>query len=105
MTGLQITIDSHARAALVPFWCVALDYEPLPPPAGHASWRDWYLSVDVPEAELGDGDCQERIPAPERVRPTTCSQVGPEPKTGKNRIHLDIFLGRELPMPERIEVV
>lgn len=105
MTGLQITIDCHDPSALVDFWCVALDYEPAPPPAGHATWRDWYLSVGVPEDELGDGDCTDRIRDPEGTRPLIWFQVVPEPKTTKNRVHLDVFLARHLPMPERIEVV
>jgi hypothetical protein len=105
MTGLQITIDCHDPSVLVGFWCVALDYEPAPPPTGHTSWRDWYLSVGVPEAELGDGDCQDRIQDPQGTRPAIWFQVVPEPKTTKNRVHLDVFLGRGLPMPERIEVV
>ena len=105
MTGLQITIDCHDPGVLVPFWCLALDYEPLPPPEGHPTWRSWYLSVGVPADELGDSDCQDRIRDPEGVRPAIWFQVVPEDKTTKNRVHLDVFLGRGLPMPQRIEVV
>ena len=105
MTGLQIAIDCHDPARLIPFWCLALDYEPMPPPDGHATWRDHYLAVGVPEDELGDSDCADRIRDPEGVRPPIWFQVVPEPKTVKNRVHLDIVLGRHLPKPERIVVV
>jgi len=105
MTGLQIAIDCRNPDALVPFWCAALDYEPTPPPEGHATWRDWYVSIGVPADELGDSDCQDRIRDPEGARPDIWFQVVPEPKTVKNRLHLDIVVGRGLPKPERIQVV
>jgi hypothetical protein len=105
MTGLQISIDCHDPAAQVRFWCLALDYEPAPPPEGHATWRDWYLSVGVPEDELGDDECQDRIQHPEGTLPPIWFQPVPEDKTVKNRVHLDVLVGRGLPMPERVRVV
>ncbi|MFN2537250.1 MAG: VOC family protein [Mycobacteriales bacterium] len=105
MTGLQIAIDCHDPSTLARFWCAALDYEPAPPPPGHETWRAWYLSIGVPEDELGDGDCQDRIQDPAGARPPIWFQVVPEAKTTKNRVHLDIVIGRGLPKPERIEVV
>lgn len=105
MTDLQITIDCADPGTLVPFWCAALDYEPLPPPEGHATWRDWYLGMGVPAEELGDSACQDRIYDPAGTRPTIWFQVVPEPKTVKNRLHLDIVIGRGLPKAERVEVV
>ena len=105
MTGLQITIDCRNPDVLVPFWCAALDYEPQPPPEGHATWRDWYLSIGVSADELGDSDGQDRIRDPEGIRPLIWFQVVPEPKTAKNRVHLDVIVGRGLPKPQRIQVV
>ena len=105
MTGLQIAIDCHDPDVLVPFWCAALDYEPTPPPGGHATWRDWYISIGVGAEELGDSNCQDRIQDPAGTRPNIWFQVVPEPKTVKNRLHLDIVIGKGLPKPQRIEVV
>lgn len=103
---MQITIDCRDPDALVPFWCLALDYRPAPAPAPHATWRDWYVSVGVPEAEL-EGDCQDRIEDPTGEGPAIWFQVVPEPKTVKNRVHLDIRLtpGRSVPVEERAAVV
>jgi hypothetical protein len=107
VTRLQITIDCQEPDVLVPFWCLALGYRPAPPPPGFATWRDWYLSVGVPEEELGDGPCQDRVEDPEGVGPLIWFQVVPEPKTVKNRVHLDLKVtgGRTVPVEERAPVV
>lgn len=105
MSGLQIAIDCADPDVLVPFWCLALDYEPMPPPEGYATWRERYLAMGVPAEELGDGDAVDRIRDPEGRRPDIWFQVVPEPKTVKNRVHLDILVGRGLPVEERRRVV
>jgi hypothetical protein len=103
VTRLQIAIDCADPDVLVPFWALALDYEPRPAPPGFATWREWYLSVGVPEEELGDGDCMDRLQDPDGVGPTIWFQVVPEPKTVKNRVHLDVYVtrSREAPLAER----
>ncbi len=107
MTAWQLTIDCTDPSPLVAFWSVALGYEPLPPPKGFATWRDWYISVGVPAEELGDGDCADRIRDPAGVRPSIWFQIVPEHKTVKNRLHLDIDVtdGRSEPMASRRPVV
>jgi hypothetical protein len=105
MTRLQIAIDCHDPGAQVRFWCLALDYEPVPPPEGHATWRDWYRGLGISEEELGDDDGQDRIRDPEGILPAIWFQVVPESKAAKNRVHLDVLVGRGLPKPERIMVV
>lgn len=90
MTRLQITIDCQDPAKQVAFWCLALGYRPKPPPEGFDTWRAWYLSVGVPEDELGDGDCQDRIEDPLGQDPPIWFQPVPEPKTVKNRVHIDV---------------
>ena len=37
---------------MVAFWQPLLGYEVPAPPPPHATWRDWYLSVGVPEKEI-----------------------------------------------------
>ncbi|MDP9183429.1 MAG: VOC family protein [Actinomycetota bacterium] len=105
--GIQIAIDCHDPEPLVAFWCLALGYRPKPPPEAFATWRAWYLSVGVPEEELGEGDCQDRVEDPTGTGPSIWFQPVPEPKTVKNRVHLDIRLSesRSVPVAERAERV
>jgi hypothetical protein len=103
--ALQLTIDCTDPDRLVPFWCLALDYEPVPPPDGHPTWRSYYLGVGVPESELGDGECLDRVQDPSGAGPLLWFQVVPEPKTVKNRVHLDVVIGRHLPKAQRKVVV
>jgi catechol 2,3-dioxygenase-like lactoylglutathione lyase family enzyme len=107
VTRLQITIDCRDPGAQVAFWCLALGYRPKPPPEGFDTWRAWYLSVGVPEDELGDGDCQDRIEDPLGEDPPIWFQPVPETKSVKNRVHLDIRLteGRHVPLEQRAAAV
>jgi hypothetical protein len=91
---LQLTIDCVDSTPMVEFWSVALDYVPAPPPEGHASWREYYLSVGVPEQELPEGDCTDRIVDPSGEGIRIWFQTVPEPRSpGKNRLHLDLYPG------------
>lgn len=49
---LQLTIDCSDPQRMVAFWAEALGYAPEPPPDGHATWRAYWVSAGVPEAEL-----------------------------------------------------
>ena len=50
----QLVIDCESPELLVDFWAEALHYEIAPPPPGFDSWDDFYKSIGVPEAELGN---------------------------------------------------
>ena len=91
--AFQLVIDCADPDRLVQFWAVALGYRVQDPPDGHATWRDYYLSVGVPEEELGDGDCADRLVDPTGRGPAVWFQVVPEKKTLKNRLHLDVLVG------------
>ncbi|NUP34700.1 MAG: VOC family protein [Streptomycetaceae bacterium] len=99
----QITIDCAKPDLLAPFWAAALGYRAADPPEGHASWREFYLSVGVPAEELGDGDCVDRLVDPTGAGPAIWSQIVPEPKTLKNRLHFDLMVGggRSVPVELR----
>ncbi|MFN8189453.1 MAG: VOC family protein [Nocardioidaceae bacterium] len=105
----QITIDCADPAPLVRFWAAALDYVVTPPPEGFDTWNAYYLSVGVPEDELDlDSDGADRIMDPTGAGPAFWFQVVPEPKTDKNRLHLDLFptrRDRSLPLDERRRIV
>jgi Glyoxalase-like domain len=89
-TAWTITIDCADPAVLAAFWCQALGYVEGAPPAGSASWDEHLASVGVPEAEWGDG---AYIEDPEGLRPGISFLRVPEPKTAKNRVHLDVQAG------------
>ncbi|WP_239091298.1 VOC family protein [Asanoa iriomotensis] len=101
---MQITIDCAAPTELAAFWATALRYDLAPPPAGFASWHGWYSSVGVPEEELaGLPDAPDRLVDPAGVGPRFWFQRVPEPKTVKNRLHLDLDVsgGRSVPLATR----
>ena len=65
---LTVVIDCSDPASLEPFWATALDYRPAEAPAGWAAL--------VPQ----DGE----------PGPVVLLQPVGEPKSGKNRVHLDV---------------
>src|SRR4051812_23944316 len=102
--ALQLAIDCTEPRLLVPFWCEALGYIAEPPPGGHSSWNDYWREMGVPDDELPtDHDAADSIVDPAGVGPRVFFQVVPEPKSVKNRVHLDLKIsgGRAVPPPER----
>jgi hypothetical protein len=85
---VQIAIDCADPAALAAFWSEALPgYQLQAPPPGFDSWPAFLAAQSVPEEEwnsrsalVGDG-------------PRLFFQRVPEPKSGKNRVHLDLHAG------------
>ncbi|MBX7550845.1 VOC family protein [Streptomyces sp. NPDC004232] len=104
---LQLTVDCAEPERLAVFWAVALGYEVEPPPAPFATWRAYWLDQGVPEEELGTGDCADSVIDPRGVGPRIWFQQVPEPKAGKNRLHLDLGVsgGRSVPFATRKERV
>ncbi|GHI90014.1 glyoxalase [Streptomyces xanthophaeus] len=106
---LQLTVDCADPPRLVAFWTEALGYVPEPPPGGHPTWRAYWQDMGVPPEELGEdaGETPESIVDPEGRGPRIWFQQVPEPKTGKNRLHLDLKVGggRDVPIALRIERV
>jgi Glyoxalase-like domain len=97
----QLVIDCADPDLLARFWAAALGYVLEPPPAGYATWNDYWREVGVPEAELGPGeDC---IVDPTGGGPRIWFPVVPDIKGVKNRLHLDIHAsgGRTLPIETR----
>jgi hypothetical protein len=100
----QVTIDCADPDRLVRFWTAALGYVVEPPPEGHATWVGYWRSIGVPDDELPDEeDPHDSIVDPEGVRPRIWFQPVPEPKAGKNRLHIDIDVtdGRSAPKEAR----
>jgi hypothetical protein len=85
---VQIAFDCADPGALAAFWAEALPgYAVQSPPPGFDSWPAFLAAQGVPESEwntrsalVGDG-------------PRLFFQQVPEPKTVKNRVHLDLHAG------------
>jgi len=99
----QLVIDCVEPEPLARFWAAALGYVLEPPPAGFATWDDYYRDLGVPESDLGLGT--DRIVDPDSGGPRIWFQVVPELKTIKNRLHLDVHVsgGRAVPLTTRKE--
>lgn len=91
--GFQLVIDCANPDRLARFWAAALGYELAPPPAGFATWNDYYRDLGLPEEELADG--ADRISDPRGHGPSIWFHAVPETKIVKNRLHLDIHASGE----------
>jgi hypothetical protein len=90
-TTWQLTVDCMDSGRLVDFWCSALGYQPEPAPPGWATWWDYWRAAGIPEHELeGAESGSGAIVDPAGAGPRIWFQEVPEPKTGKNRLHLDL---------------
>jgi hypothetical protein len=85
--SFQVTFDSRDPQTHAGFWAEALGYVMQPPPTGFASWEDWAREFEIPEEEWGD---TAAIVDSDNSGPRLLFLRVPEPKTAKNRMHLDI---------------
>jgi Glyoxalase-like domain len=99
-TPVQVVFDCADPARLAEFWAAALGYKLDDPPAGYASWPEFLTARGVPEDQWNAASaCSD----PEGRGPRIYFQQVPEPKTTKNRVHLDVNAGgpRATPAEER----
>ncbi|MFC5908040.1 VOC family protein [Streptacidiphilus monticola] len=101
---LQLVIDCADPQGLAAFWAEALGYVPEPPPGGHATWREYWAAMGVPEEELppGAGERPESVVDPAGQGPRIWFQQVPEPKAAKNRLHLDLKVGGGRDVPRAV---
>lgn len=85
--SIQITFDAANTQALAEFWVEALGYVLQPPPKGFDSWEAFARAAGIPR---NDWDRLAAIVDPDGDGPRILIQKVPEPKTAKNRCHLDI---------------
>jgi hypothetical protein len=85
--AINVTIDCREPERLAQFWRALLGYVDRPVPAGYASWEEHDRAAGVPESDLDAGSAAED---PEGRGPRLFFQRVPEPKTTKNRVHLDV---------------
>jgi hypothetical protein len=98
----QLTFDCDRAHLLAEFWAGVLGYKPADPPAGFATWEEWLRHHDVPEEEWDDGASIEDPDGGGSARRISFLKV-PEPKTAKNRIHMDLDVAdRTAPIEEQV---
>jgi hypothetical protein len=83
----QITFDCADPGALSGFWAAALGYVLQPPPEGFDTWPEALTAWGVPESDFNKAIA---VIDPTGVGPRQFFQKVPEPKGGKNRLHLDL---------------
>jgi hypothetical protein len=87
MRELQITFDAADPGALAEFWAAALGYRLQPPPPGFASWDAALEAWGVPPEQRNS---RSAIVPADGDGPRVFFQQVPEPKSAKNRVHLDV---------------
>lgn len=99
-TSIQIVFDTADPDRLATFWAAALHYKKQDPPAGYASWQEFLKATGVPEEQWSSASA---IVDPDGIGPRLYFQQLDTPKTGKNRLHLDISVGGggKVPLEER----
>jgi hypothetical protein len=97
---VQVTFDAADPPALAAFWEELIGYVEQAPPEGFDSWESWAVANDLPRERWDD--YAARVD-PDGVGPRLYFQRVPEPKTAKNRVHLDLAVsgGRGTPVEER----
>jgi hypothetical protein len=83
---IDLTLDCANAIALAAFWKLALGYEDEPAPAPFATRREWLQAAD-PGADPDDGAW---LHDPAGVGPRLSLLRVPEPKSAKNRLHIDL---------------
>ena len=99
-SSLQVVVNCADPDRLATFWAAALGYKKQDPPEGHATWPEFLASMGVPESEWSSASA---VVDPAGGGPRLFFQRVPEPKAGKNRLHLDLNVGggHATPLDER----
>jgi hypothetical protein len=84
----DLTFDCADAQLLAAFWKTALGYVDEPPPAPYRTREEWLAQFDLPEDDSADDGAW--LCAPDGTGPRLSILKVPEPKTAKNRLHLDV---------------
>ena len=98
-TGIQMVFDCADPDSLARFWAEAIGYKLQDPPTGYGSWEHWAREQGIPQERWNDTSAVD----PDNRGPRLYFQRVPEPKTTKNRVHLDLNAsgGHGTPLAER----
>ena|SRR5688572_13350523 len=94
--AIQVTFDCADPHRLATFWAEVLGYKIQDPPTGYATWQDFLKAQGVPESEWNSASA---IVDPDGQGTRLFFQRVPEPKTVKNRVHLDVNVSGGLTVP------
>lgn len=84
---ISLTLDAADPRALGTFWAYALGYVEEAPPAPYEDWPAAFVGWGLPPERWNDAYV---VVDPEGAGPRLFLQKVPEPKTAKNRLHLDV---------------
>jgi hypothetical protein len=100
VVSFQVTFDCLNPDGLARFWAEVLHYELQNPPADFATWEEFLKKQGVPENEW---DSASALVDPKGTGSRVYFQKVTEPKTVKNRLHLDVNVsgGSKVPDEER----
>ena len=101
-TEFQVTFDSADPGAHSAFWAAALHYVEAPPPAEFDSWDAALDAWGIPAERRND---RAALVDPDGRGPRLFFQKVPEPKTAKNRVHLDLRAAAGLPAESRSDAL
>jgi hypothetical protein len=104
---IQVTFDAADPIGLSRFWAEALHYVIQPPPDRDVepgedpieAWMEFLEAAGVPEHER---DAASAVVDPDGAGPRVFFQKVPEPKSAKNRVHLDVRAAPGLEGEERM---
>ncbi|MGN5631557.1 VOC family protein [Streptomyces sp. AC154] len=85
---IDLTLDAADAQLLAAFWRTALGYVDEPPPAPFRTREEWHASFDLPEDDSVDDGAW--LCDPDGNGPRLAILKVPEPKTAKNRLHMDV---------------
>ncbi|HMQ66714.1 MAG TPA: VOC family protein [Arachnia sp.] len=94
----SLTMDAADPLALGEFWALALGYVREPPPAPHATWEETLTAWGLPTERWNDANA---IVDPDGVGPRIFIQKVAEPKTAKNRLHIDVRVSSSAQQKDR----
>ena len=108
--AIQVTFDAASPRTLGLFWLEVLAYAVDPPPGGQLGGREetvaaWMAFLDEQGVPEEGRDVAFAIVDPEGRGPRLFFQKVPEPKTAKNRVHVDVRVAPELRDEERMRAL
>lgn len=92
LAAMELTLDCRDAERMAAFWKSAVGYVDEPPPAPFATRAEWLASLGEP---VGDRIGGAWLIDPAGIAPRLSLLEVPEPKTAKNRLHMDLRVSGE----------
>lgn len=93
----QVVFDANDPQRLAAFWAIALHYEFQLPPPEFDTWDEFADKMGIPPE---DRDKLVALVPKGKTGNRILFQKVPEPKTAKNRVHIDVPSGAERHAPK-----